>query len=87
MDSDIPENTVELSSTISKKKKKRARQSNSSSELKKKNKKEKKQKIDSSSSSKKKKAPVRWSADDITTLLTIIRDAVVAGRVHTESGF
>ncbi len=87
MDSEIPENTVEFSSTNSKKKKKRARYSNSSSELKKKNKKEKRQKIDSSSSSKKKKAPVRWSADNITALLTIIRDAVVAGRVHTDSGF
>ena len=86
MDSEIPENTVEFSSTNSKKKKKRARESNSSSELKKNYKKEKKQKIDSSSSSKKKKAPVRWSADNITALLTIIRDAVVAGRVHTDSG-
>ena len=87
MDSEIPENTVEFSSTNSKKKKKRARYSNSSSELKNNNKKEKKrQKIDSSSSSKKKKAPVRWSADNITALLTIIRDAVVAGRVHTDSG-
>ena len=43
MESEIPENTVEFSSTISKKKKKRARKSNSSSELKKNDKKEKKQ--------------------------------------------
>ena len=88
MDSEIPENNVEFSSTISKKKnksKKRARKSNSSSERKKKEKKHKKQKLDSSS--KKKKAPVRWSAESITTLLNIVRDAVVTGRVHTDSGF
>jgi Myb/SANT-like DNA-binding domain len=88
METEIQENIVEFSSTNSKrsKSKKRERKSNSSSERKKKEKKHKKQKLDSSSS-KKKKAPVRWSAESITTLLNIVRDAVVTGRVHTDSGF
>ena len=34
-----------------------------------------------------KKAPVKCSADSITTLLTFVRKAVVAGRVHTDLGF
>ena len=90
MESEIPENTVEFSSTSSKKKsKKRERNINSSSGGKKKPKKHKKQKNDSSSSSssKKKKSPVKWSADSVTTFLTIVREAVVAGTVCTDSGY
>ena len=92
MESEIPENTVEFSSTSSNKKKsnkKRERNINSSSGGKKKPKKQKKQKNDSSSSStsKKKKSPVKWSADSITTFLTIVREAVVAGKVCTDSGY
>ena len=91
MESEIPENTVEFSSTSSKKKsKKRERNINSSSGGKKKPKKQKKQKNDSSSSSTsiiKKKSPVKWSADSITTFLTIVREAVVAGKVCTDSGY
>ena len=77
-----PEPSGEFSSSKSKSKnsKKRIRDSGE-------NERRKEKKSCSSSSSSTQKSSVRWSADNITTFLSIIREAVISGKVQTDSGF
>ena len=75
-----PEPFSSSSKSKSKNSKKRIRDSGE-------NERTKEKKSRSSSSSSKQKSSLRWSADNITTFLSIIREAVISGKVQTDSGF